>query len=71
MKRRGKASGREVKGAVRVEERRLLPFLSKYYDNLNTVFVRKVGRLEILDSFSKSLSLVAPDSLEFAGGNGA
>ena len=34
------------------------------YDNLDTVFVGKVGRLEILDGFSKSLGLIAPDSLE-------
>ena len=45
-------------------------FVSKY-NNLNTVFVRKVRRLKILNSFSKSLGLIAPDSLEFAGSNNA
>ena len=41
------------------------------YDNLDTVFVGKVRRLKILNSFSKSLGLIAPDSLEFAGSNNA
>ena len=45
-------------------------FVSKY-DNLDTVFVGKVGRLEILDGFSKSLGLIAPDSLKDASTNGA